>query len=148
VGEMARPASAEDHARLDLAVWHRIAATLLDLDPFLAFAGEFLWARAPASVSRTVLVQGDTGPGNFLCLDGRVTGLVDMEFAHIGDPMDDVAWVRMRAGEASERVLSAYSAAGGAPIDWASVRFYDAAVRYRCAVTTSLAVARGGGARG
>ena len=52
---------------------------------------------ACSDVSRaTVLVQGDTGPGNFLADDGVVTGLVDWEFAHVGDPMDDWAWVEMR----------------------------------------------------
>jgi hypothetical protein len=44
-----------------------------------------------------VLVQGDTGPGNFMYDGDRVTAIVDWELAHIGDPMDDIAWLSWRA---------------------------------------------------
>jgi hypothetical protein len=44
-----------------------------------------------------VLVQGDTGPGNFLYQQGRVTAVVDWELCHFGDPMDDIAWLSLRA---------------------------------------------------
>ncbi|MEU8353256.1 phosphotransferase [Streptomyces sp. NPDC048845] len=41
-----------------------------------------------------VLVHGDFGPQNVL-LDPRtfeVTAVVDWEFAHLGDPVEDLAW--------------------------------------------------------
>ena len=41
-----------------------------------------------------------------------------------------------------------YARATGIEIDHDRIRYYRAAVDYRCAVTTSLAVSRGGGARG
>jgi aminoglycoside phosphotransferase (APT) family kinase protein len=44
-----------------------------------------------------VLCQGDTGPGNFLYRGDEVVGVVDWELAHIGDPMDDIAWLSWRA---------------------------------------------------
>ena len=44
----------------------------------------------------TVMVQGDTGPGNFMYADGVVTAVVDWELAHFGDPMDDIAWLSLR----------------------------------------------------
>ena len=47
---------------------------------------------APTVVDRTVLCHGDVGPGNFLHEGGRVTALLDWEFAHLGDPMDDLGW--------------------------------------------------------
>ncbi|MGD9703735.1 MAG: phosphotransferase family protein [Acidimicrobiia bacterium] len=145
-----RPSTPEEHARIDLAMWQRLASSVVDLDPLIAYTGGWLQAHAPTTVARTVFVQGDTGPGNFMADAGRVTGLVDMEFAHIGDPMDDLAWVmmRMRSDAAYETFVDAYTRHGGAPIGPASVAFYRLAVDYRCAVTTSLAVARGGGARG
>ncbi len=43
---------------------------------------------------RQVLVHGDFGPNNAL-LDpaaGQVTGLLDWEWAHAGDPVEDLAW--------------------------------------------------------
>ena len=96
-----------------------------------------------------MLVQGDTGPGNFVFENGKVTGIVDWEFAHLGDPMDDGL---ARHADAATPISS--GTAGAVPtgdryqIDHDRIRYYRAAVDYRCAVTTSLAVSRGGGARG
>ncbi len=145
-----RPRTAEDHARLDLELWARLASNGVPvLDPLLRYAGAWLWSHAPTSVARTVLVQGDTGPGNFLADDGVVTGLVDWEFAHLGDPMDDWAWVEMRAdAEEIPALHDQYTRATGIPIDPDRIDYYRIAVDYRCAITTSLAVSRGGGARG
>jgi len=36
--------------------------------------------------------HGDFGPHNVLVLDGRISGLLDLEDARIGDPLLDVAW--------------------------------------------------------
>jgi len=53
-----------------------------------------LRAIAAPTVERTVLCHGDVGPGNFLHDGDRVTALLDWEFAHFGDPMDDLAgWI-------------------------------------------------------
>ena len=147
----ARPRTVEEHATLDLAAWAGLGAQVSDLDPLIRYAGAYLLAHPPTSVARTVLVQGDTGPGNFLVHDGRLAGLVDMEFAHLGDPMDDVAWISWRCrlhGLDLARVLDRYQRGAGLAVDERSVDFYAAAVQYRCLVTTSLAVSRGGGARG
>ena len=87
--------------------------------------------------------------GNFVFDNGTVTGIVDWEFAHIGDPMDDWAWLDMRLPGADLSALQdRYARATGIEIDHDRIRYYRAAVDYRCAVTTSLAVSRGGGARG
>jgi hypothetical protein len=96
-----------------------------------------------------VLVHGDAGPGNFLYDETGVTGIVDWEFAHFGDPMDDWAWIHSRAAETELAALKQrYVHATSIPIDEDQIRYYRAAVDYRCAITTSLAVAKGGGARG
>ena len=145
------PTSAEDHARLDIAMWQRLASGVDDLDPLLAYCGSWLHRSAPTTVARTSFVQGDTGPGNFLVHEGRVSGLVDLEFAHLGDPMDDLAWLLMRMRverHEADEIFQRYEQASGIPIDEDSVRYYRLAVEYRCAITTSLAVTRGGGARG
>jgi aminoglycoside phosphotransferase len=39
-----------------------------------------------------VVVHGDFGPQNLLIDDGRISALVDWEFAHLGDPIEDLAW--------------------------------------------------------
>lgn len=58
---------------------------------------EFLEKKTPDYDGPPVLCQGDTGPGNFLYRDDKVIGVIDWELAHIGDPMDDIAWLSWRA---------------------------------------------------
>jgi hypothetical protein len=47
-------------------------------------------------VQGTVLLQGDTGPANFMFDANGVTALVDWEWGHYGDPMEDLGniWLR------------------------------------------------------
>jgi hypothetical protein len=121
------------------------------LDPLARYAAGYLLGHPPDNVARTVVVQGDTGPGNFVADRGKVTGLCDMEFAHLGDPMDDIAWMLSRAFGAvpdPQPFLDQYTRRSGIPINRRNVTYYGVAVPYRCVVTTSLAVSRGGGARG
>jgi hypothetical protein len=52
------------------------------------------WPDGLAAGPGRVLVHGDYGPNNVL-LDsggGRVTGVLDWEWAHAGDPVEDLAW--------------------------------------------------------
>jgi aminoglycoside phosphotransferase (APT) family kinase protein len=150
----ALPKTAEEHARLDLAVWAAMCDDYVaEPDPLVLYARSWLDANAPSDVQRTVLVQGDTGPGNFLSEDGRVTGIVDWEFAHVGDPMADLAWLEMRTQAQGGGLdwtphLDSYAQETGLRVDRARIDYYRVGVHYRCAVTTQLAVARGGGARG
>jgi aminoglycoside phosphotransferase (APT) family kinase protein len=58
---------------------------------------EFLETKAPDYDGPAVLCQGDTGPGNFIYKGDEVAGVIDWELAHIGDPMDDIAWLSWRA---------------------------------------------------
>src|SRR5262249_11330152 len=66
------------------------------MDPLLRLTTDWLEANVPEGDGTVVLVQGDTGPGNFMYEDGRVTAVVDWELAHFGDPMDDIAWLSLR----------------------------------------------------
>lgn len=67
-------------------------------DILAAFGKRWLINHAPAAVERTVLLQGDTGPANFLYdpKTAKVTVVVDWEWAHYGDPLEDLGnvWVR------------------------------------------------------
>ena len=58
---------------------------------------DYLERQIPDYDGAAVLCQGDTGPGNFLYKGDEVVGVVDWELAHIGDPMDDIAWLSWRA---------------------------------------------------
>jgi aminoglycoside phosphotransferase (APT) family kinase protein len=76
-----------------------------------------------------VLVQGDSGPGNFMYAGGRVVAVVDWELAHLGDPMDDIAWLTLRATQEPFPDLPArvgeYEALSGHAIDEPRVRYYQ-----------------------
>lgn len=86
-----------DSALDDLIAWgqvHRIKVS--DPSPYALVAEHVLKELFPGDPDRLVLCHGDTGPLNFLHQDGRITGLIDWEFAHVGDPYDDLAWITVR----------------------------------------------------
>jgi aminoglycoside phosphotransferase (APT) family kinase protein len=98
------------------------------MDPLLRLSCDWLERNVPRYEGPTVLVQGDTGPGNFLYTAGRVTAVVDWELSHWGDPMDDVAWVSLRTVQDTfthlpDR-LAEYAALSGHAIDERRVWYY------------------------
>lgn len=111
-------------------------------DPALAFTLDWLRRNIPDDDGPVVLVQGDTGPGNFMYADGRVLAVVDWELAHLGDPMDDIAWLSLRATQEPFPDLPArlreYEALSGNTIDEGRVRYY------RVMAETKLQVMRHG----
>ena len=98
------------------------------IDPLLRLSCDWLERNVPDDDGPTVLVQGDTGPGNFLYEGGRVTAVVDWELAHWGDPMDDIAWLSLRTVQDTfthlpDR-LAEYTALSGFEIDEPRVWYY------------------------
>jgi aminoglycoside phosphotransferase (APT) family kinase protein len=67
------------------------------IDPLLRISLDWLERNVPDYEEPVVIVQGDTGPGNFMYQGGKVTAVVDWELSHFGDPMDDIAWLSLRA---------------------------------------------------
>src|SRR5580704_4981270 len=119
-----------DAVRAELDEWEGVLAARGGVpDPALVFALGWLRRNVPAYDGRLVLVQGDTGPGNFLYADGRVTAVVDWELAHLGDPMDDIAWLSLRAVQDPFTDLPArlreYETLSGNAIDTARVHYYQ-----------------------
>lgn len=147
-----RPADGPAHAREELAVWGDILERRTSRPwPLAELARVVLDRLAPPTVARTVLCHGDVGPGNFLHDGTRVTALLDWEFAHLGDPMDDLAWWVFRghdiAGGCGDLAaqLARWSAATGLAVDPAAVEYYRAFVMFRWLVSVA-AVIDGGGA--
>lgn len=123
------PTSAADLVHHELDEWDRvIEARGGDPDPALAFTLDWLRRNVPSYDGPVVLVQGDTGPGNFLYAGGRVLAIVDWELAHLGDPMDDIAWLSLRATQEPFTDLPArlveYEELSGHAVDEARVRYY------------------------
>lgn len=115
----------------------RIAARVAELqglnlahgrDPIHQLALAWLAANVPPDRGPSVVLHGDAGPGNFLFEGSRVTALVDWEFAHLGDPMEDLAqiWVRslIQPFIPMRDVFNAYEAASGTPVDLARIKYH------------------------
>ena len=98
------------------------------IDALARLSLEFLESKVPDFDGEPVLVQGDTGPGNFMYENGRVTAIIDWELAHLGDPMDDVAWLSWRATQHSfpdfPARLREYEVLSGITVDDTRVRYY------------------------
>jgi len=113
----------------------------------MPFAFDWLHQNAPDTVDRTVLCHGDAGPGNFLFEGNRVTALLDWEFSHFGDPLDDLAWIVFRShftpgGFGDVRLLfSKWSQLTGLPLDFKRIEYYQVLVLVRCAVSCLVAMA-------
>ncbi|SER69862.1 phosphotransferase family protein [Sphingobium sp. YR768] len=87
----------------------------------------WLMDNIPEATGRPVLLHGDIGFHNFIVDDGRLSAVVDWEFSHIGDPADDVGYVRNTVGNSLDwgAFMDAYRAAGGPDLDEARVRFFQ-----------------------
>lgn len=141
------PGTPEEHTRLDLAA-HERSYRLGPPNEVAERALGLLAARAAGMTpARTSVLHGDAGPGNFLHLDGRITGLIDWEMAHAGDPHDDLAWLWfritvLRAGGATDAVAAlalayrAYRDASGLDPDPERIDHYCLLVLLRCLIAT------------
>ena len=136
LGELRIPVTPQEHASFELDASEKLLGALTGRhEPLLTFALGWLRRNLPANAERTALLQGDTGPGNFLYRKGRVTAVLDWEFAHFGDPLEDLAWICVRDvatpfGDLGGR-FRLYEKLSGVPLDLARVRYYRVAAMVR-----------------
>lgn len=127
---LAVPGNAEQLVTADLGVWERGHFPLLvEPVPIVTFACQWLRRNLPEMPERLVLVQGDTGPGQFLFKQGRVQAVVDWELAALGDPMRELAHIRTRdvwypTGNLPDW-FRYYSEFSGVPLDVEKIRYYS-----------------------
>jgi aminoglycoside phosphotransferase (APT) family kinase protein len=97
-------------------------------DPLLVYGVQWLRRFAPERVARVSLVQGDTGPVNFLFQDRQVTAIVDWEWGHWGDPMEDLGNICVREfwnpSGGLDGLFHRYTSQSGIPYDANAVRYY------------------------
>lgn len=103
--------------------------------PILALAVRWLEQNLPAPVPPR-LVHGDFRLGNLLVEDGRLSGVLDWELAHLGDPHEDIAFGCMTVWRFSRpdrpgygltsiaELVQAYEEAGGQAFDYDRFRFW------------------------
>ena len=95
--------------------------------PVFEKAEAWLEANRPPT-TRKVIVHGDLRLGNLIVDEHGLTAAIDWELAHLGDPLEDLAWVCVKAwrfGNAEEvaglgtieELIVAYEQAGGDEVD-------------------------------
>jgi aminoglycoside phosphotransferase (APT) family kinase protein len=133
------PGGGRAAATREIERWEtRIQRSGLPPDP--AVTAALLWLRAHVpSCDETTLVHGDYRLGNFLVTrDGtgaHLSGILDWEMVHLGDPLEDLAWCSSplwRAGTdfasallPPDEMAARYAAAAGRAADPERLRFYD-----------------------
>jgi aminoglycoside phosphotransferase (APT) family kinase protein len=97
-------------------------------DPFIVYGLRWLERNVPAYDGPAVVVHGDAGPGNFLFDDFGLKVVLDWELAHYSDPMEDFAWMSIRAIIQAwvpfPPLLDEYQRRSGIPVDLERIRFY------------------------
>lgn len=103
--------------------------------PMLAWTFQWLRAHRPPA-ERLTIVHGDYRVGNFLEADRRISAILDWEFTHIGDPVEDLGWAVLRdfAGGkgrlvggliSREAMLERYQEATGIAVTAAALEYYE-----------------------
>jgi len=137
---MERPRSAEALARCDLDFYLRpFREAKQQPEPLIELALRWLERRAPRDRTQVAFLTGDAG--QFVFEEGRVTAVLDLELACLGDPLADVGALRCRdlsepLGDLTSAVRH-YEAVSGAPADRRVIDYHTA----RFALCTPLAVA-------
>ena len=134
-----RPADVPGLERQDALAQYR--ATLDQIGwPSPTFELAFRWLEqhrpAPAGGTGTSVVHGDFRNGNLIIGPDGVRAVLDWEMAHLGDPMEDLAWLCVKSWRFGmhlpvggfgtyEQLIAAYEDAGGAPVDREALRWWE-----------------------
>jgi hypothetical protein len=137
---LSRPTTARELGFADLPRWvEGFRKRKNRPEPLIEFVLGWLERNVPTHRTRATFVAGDSG--QFLFDRGRVTAVLDLELAFLGDPMADLAGMRSR--DLSEplgdlaRGFRRYEALSGEPIDTPTLHYHTV----RFALNTPLAVA-------
>jgi aminoglycoside phosphotransferase (APT) family kinase protein len=141
---MARPGSPEECALAHAdAIWEQVGG--LTVEPLATFGIHWLRNHVPHEVDRVSVLHGDAGVGNFLYEGDTVTGVLDWEWAHLGDPMEDLGSMCMHAGfHPAGRipgVLAHYEQHSGIPVDVGKVKYYCAHLYVRSVIALAALTA-------
>jgi aminoglycoside phosphotransferase (APT) family kinase protein len=104
-----------------------------------------LWLKRNAPPApRITLVHGDYRIGNFLHVNGRITGILDWELVHRGDPHEDLGWMCLPAFRGRspymchlitrEELCRRYAELTGSPVSSRALHYYEAFGAFKLAV--------------
>jgi aminoglycoside phosphotransferase (APT) family kinase protein len=95
--ELAVAADWDTYIDSRIGYWSRLESLYLESNPFVRLAAAWLASHRPVPTSLS-LVHGDLqAPNVVVDREGSCTA-IDWEFAHIGDPREDLGWLRMVDG--------------------------------------------------
>ena len=103
--------------------------------PTFELAFRWLEEHRPPATGRSV-VHGDFRNGNLIVGPDGLRAVLDWELAHLGDPMEDLGWLCVRAWRFGgpgavggfgdrEDLYAAYEAAGGRPVEVEVARWWE-----------------------
>jgi aminoglycoside phosphotransferase (APT) family kinase protein len=92
--------------------------------PLVDYAYAWAARECARDPGRSAFVHGDSGPYNMLVENDRLAALLDWEFAHLGDPAEDLGIARCYAEDFMEwsEFMAAYAAAGGPRVPESRIR--------------------------
>ncbi|HWJ80764.1 MAG TPA: phosphotransferase family protein [Nocardioides sp.] len=133
--DAAEAAAAGVPADDQLDVWTATLASDPEPHPILDYVAAWLRRHRPDPVEPRV-VHGDFRLGNLIVDESGVRAVLDWELAHRGDPVEDLAWLTVRAwrfGSAPEvagcgevdDLLAAYEEGGGGTVDRDRLRWWQ-----------------------
>ncbi len=150
--ELGAPGSVREHVLDEITEWESQYDAAGGGVPVITVALSWLRAHVPDDGDwPVVLVQGDTGPGNFMYSGAELVAITDWELAHWGDLHDDLAWILVR--DTLERFpdladrLRDYERASGVRIDPDRLAYFRVLAQLRATIGT-LAGLRSHDARG
>jgi aminoglycoside phosphotransferase (APT) family kinase protein len=122
---MTRPAAGTDSMRELIrqyqAKWRESATRA---SPVVDYAYAWALRECERDAGNTAAVHGDAGPYNLLVDGDRLTAVLDWEFAHAGDPAEDLGIARVYAESFMpwDEFMRAYRDAGGPPAAESRIR--------------------------
>jgi aminoglycoside phosphotransferase (APT) family kinase protein len=119
----------ETAAEIQIGFWEaQFLKHRMEPHPAIGFAFQWLTDHAPVA-ERIALVHGDFRLGNFLYEGEEITALLDWEMAHLGDPVEDIAWAYRALWTPEMHVpidefVQHYMASGGIAVKPETLLFY------------------------
>lgn len=139
------PEPAADHAQACIKTYRDYLDTLNDGFPVLEWGLRWCELNRPQSMA-PCLIHRDYRTGNYMVADGKLSGILDWEFAGWGDPKEDIGWLTARcwrfagpdreAGGVGELddFLSGYHSVSDLQIDRPTLTYWQVMAHLRWAI--------------